>query len=386
MKPSPGERSRVPWLAGIAGALLAAFLCAALPAWAAPPGGPGDQAPPPAVIVAIIIEKDVNPPLDFVGKVEAVQAVDLRARVQGFLRKVAFTEGSQVQAGDLMYVIEQDLYQAGVDLAKAKVAEAEASLTKAQQYLRRVKMTKPGSVSVTDVETAQANEEAAIAVLAEAKANLEEAKINYGYTTIEAPITGRVGHTAITRGNLVGPSSGILARIVQTDPIRVVYSITENRLPEIQEARGASGEEGWKTRVVHLRLPDGRMYPLAGKIEFMDNQVDYTTGTIAFRALFDNPQAALIPGQYVTVVETARQPRLMAVVPQAAVLEDREGRYVFVVDNKDQAELRRIVTGPEVGTDWVAEKGLKAGERIIVEGLQKVRPGQPVKPELQKAK
>ena len=353
------------------------FLTAAFPAVAGPPGPGGG---PPLVTVMVITEQDVNPPAQYVGHVEAIQAVDLRARVEGFLERVSFKEGSDVHSGDLLYVIEQTPYQSRVDANKAIVAQAEASLSKASQRLSRLRAARAESVPATDMDNAVAEELSARARLAEAKANLTTAQINLGYTQVKAPIRGRIGRTAYTKGNLVNPASGALARIVQLDPIRVVYSISENDLSAIRTAM-KDAARGRKNPVIapRIKLPGGQILKTAGQIDFVDNTVDPGTGTIAVRALFDNPDRMLLPGQYVTILVTRSKPKLMPVVPQSAVLEDHDGRYILVVDDQNRVSMRRIKTGPVVDVNWAVTSGIAAGEKVIVEGVQKARPGQTVK-------
>jgi RND family efflux transporter MFP subunit len=345
----------------------------------AAPAGPG-SGPPPLVTVATVIEQDVNPPAEYVGHVEAVQSVDLRARVEGFLERVDFKEGSDVQAGNLLYVIEQAPYQARVNAEKASLAQAEAILTKARQYLHRAQTVRSGGVSATDLENAVAEELRAKAQFEEVKANLQIAQINLGYTAIKAPISGRIGRTAFTIGNLVGPNSGALARIVQSDPIRVVYSISENDLAAINMAlKDADRGKNHPMLMPQIKLAGGQILETKGHVDFVDNTVDVSTGTIAVRALFKNPKGTMIPGQYVTVLVARSEPKPMPVVPQAAVLEDHDGRYVLLVDDRNQVAVRRVKTGSVVGASWAVESGLAVNERVIVEGVQKVRPGQTVK-------
>ncbi|WP_373500362.1 efflux RND transporter periplasmic adaptor subunit [Desulfococcus sp.] len=358
-------------------------LCRVNGALAAPPKAGPPQMPPPVVSVAVIAEKTVNPPMTYVGRVEAIQAVDLRARVEGTLEQVKFREGGRVKSGERLYVIEQAAYKARMDADQARIAEARAALAKARQYRERLQSVRKGGVSKTDLETAQANEQEAQAQVDAATANLALSRLNLEYTTIEAPITGRIGATNITSGNLVGPDSGILGRIVQLDPIRVVYSVSETDLVSVRLKSTAEGvdEEKMKARLVpQIRLGNGAMYEIPGRLDFSDNEVDPATGTIAVRAIFDNPDGILLPGQYVTVLLSLSNPRKMPVVPQSAVLEDRDGRYVFVVDGESRAQQRRITTGAPVDTDWAVSSGLMAGETVIVSGVQKVRPGQAVNP------
>jgi RND family efflux transporter MFP subunit len=336
--------------------------------------------PSPLVTVAAVTEQDVNPPAEYVGHVEAIQSVDLQARVEGFLEQVKFKEGSDVNADDLLYVIEQAPYQAKVDADRARVAQAKATLTKAKQYLQRVRAVSSGLVSATDIDDAVAEELRAKAQLQEAKANLELSELDLRYTTVKAPIKGRIGRTAFTRGNLVNPDSGPLARIVQIDPIRVVYSISENDLIAIKMAlKDAASGKKHPILAPRIKLPGGQILKTAGQIDFVDNTVDPGTGTIAIWALFDNPDGTLLPGQYVTVLVARSEPKLMTVVPQPAVLEDHDGRYVLVVNDQNRVTMRRVKTGPVVGINWAIKSGLAVDERVIVEGVQKAQPGQLVK-------
>jgi membrane fusion protein (multidrug efflux system) len=205
-------------------------------------------------------------------------------------------------------------------------------------------------------------------------------EIDHEYTRIYAPIDGRIGATALTKGNMCGPTSGTLARIVQLDPIRVLFSISENDLAAVKTAQtDAAIKQIGGSLLPRLKLADGSLLENSGRIDFVDNQIDPKTGTVAVRALFDNPDAVLLPGQYVTLVTGQSRTKLLPVIPQSAVLEDRDGRYVLVVDEQDKVEQRRIMTGALVGSLWAVETGLTAGEVVIVQGVQKVRPGQLVK-------
>jgi RND family efflux transporter MFP subunit len=345
---------------------------------AAPPGKEGG--PPPLVTVTSVTLEDVNPAAEYVGHVEAIQAVDIRARVEGFLEQVNFKEGDFVQAGDLLYLIEQAPYKAKVAEDKAGVAQAEAELERANQHLKRLQAARPESIRATDMDTAVAHYLTAQAQLSEAQATLARSELDLGYTTIKAPISGRLGRTAFTKGNLVNQASGPLARIVQLDPIRVVYSISQNDLTAIQMALKDSSENNQDPILIpHIKLPNEEIYEPPGQVDFVNNQVDASTGTIAVWAVFDNHDGMLLPGQYVTVLIRQSKARMLPVVPQSAIQEDREGRYVLVVDGDNRVLQRRVKTGPVVGVMWAIESGLAAEEKVIVEGVQKVRPGMEVK-------
>jgi RND family efflux transporter MFP subunit len=335
------------------------------------------QPPPPQVRVLTITEQDIVPATEYVGHVEAIQSVALRARVEGFLEEVSFTEGDYVNAGQILYRIEQDGYAAKVAMEQARVAQANAELTRAQSHLKRLQSVSPQSISAMDMDNAVAAELAARANLAAARAALDTSELNLAYTTIIAPISGRIGRTAYTRGNLVNPASGVLAKIVQTDPVRVAYAISENDFTGVQKAIKEMDETQSRQLIPQLVLPGTGLYPEKGRVVFVDNQVDFTTGTITVRAQFDNPEGWLLPGQYVTVQVKAAASRLLPVVPQSAVLASQEGRYVLTVKDKI-ATRQSIVTGPALDQMWAVESGLQAGDQVIVSGIQKVEPGQPV--------
>ena len=338
------------------------------------------EPPPPLVMVSTVAEQEVNPAVEFVGHVEAVQEVDLQARVSGLLEQVNFKEGSDVRVGDLLYVIEQAPYQARVNAAQARMNKAQVALTRARDYLQRIQNVRSGGVSATDIESGEADVKAAEAELQETNAALALAELDLGYTRISAPISGRIGATALTKGNLCGPASGPLARIVQLDPIRVQYSVSENDLDAVKMALDDSSSKQKKSLLQpQIRLPGGKLLGLSGKVDFVDNKVDANTGTISVRLIFDNPEGLLLPGQYVTALLSRKQARVMPMIPQAAILEDREGRYVLVVDAQSQVEQRRVKTGVISGQLWAIESGLVSGEVVIVQGVQKVRPGQTVK-------
>ncbi|MEA3348669.1 MAG: efflux RND transporter periplasmic adaptor subunit, partial [Pseudomonadota bacterium] len=257
------------------------------------------KGPPPLVKVTPIIEQEINPPTEYVGHVEAIQSVVLQARVKGFLEQVNFKEGSNVQVGDLLYVIEQAPYQARVAADQAGVAQAQATLTKTSQYLERVKNVRSGGISASDLDTAVAEELLAKARLLEAQAALKLSTLNLEYTKIRAPISGRIGRTALTKGNLCEPNSGPLARIVQLNPIRVLYSISENDLTAIQATlkdssdkilsdKNSANQKKIHSLVPQIKLLNDKVLKNSGQIDFIDNVVDRGTGTIAVRAVFDN--------------------------------------------------------------------------------------------------
>jgi len=339
-------------------------------------------APSPAVSVVEVAPQDVTPSAQFVGRAVAIQTVDLRARVTGFLEqgsssnpRALFVEGQDVKKGDLLFVIEQPPFQAQVAAAKAQVAEAEASLAEANATLQRVQEAVPsGAVSKQELDQATAAAQESQAQVLAAKAQLEIAEINLGYTEVRAPIDGKIGLTAFAFGNLVGPDSGVLATIVSQDPIYVTFQVSAAVIAEVQdEASGALPPPD--AFVVRAELPDGTMYAQPGNLDFLNNRVDQTTDTLTVRAAFANPERRLVDGQYVTVTVETAAPKTALVVPQPAVQTDQAGSYVLVVGSDNKVEQRQVTLGTNHGTGVVVRSGLKEGEKVIVRGIQKVRPG-----------
>lgn len=333
--------------------------------------------PLPAVVVAPVVSKPISDSVEFIGQTEAFQQVDLRARVTGFLMKRNFEEGADVKTGELLYSIDQAEYKAQRDAAEAKVERVEATIRETERQLKRyAELERRGTASVAKLDEAKARAGEARADLAAAKAELEEAQINLGYTQIESPIDGRVGRSAIDVGNLVGPDSGVLSTVVTLDPVRVTFAVSEREYLDYQKRLKSGETEKYTPRI---RLANGDLYKAGGKIDFVDNKVDPTTGTLQLRAAFPNPEKTILPGQFVNVVLVSEKPQDRIVVPQAAVQQNQAGPFVLVVDGDSTVEARSITTGARYGPEIVVTKGLKPGEQIIVEGIQKVRPGAKVK-------
>jgi len=354
------------------------LLAAAPAAWAQkPPAGP-----PPAVTTAPVVSRDVAPASEFIGRVAAIQSFEARARVEGAVEQVAFKEGQDIRQGDLLYVIEQGPYQAVLDSAKAQLASNEARLRETERALARAnELRERGNVSQAQLDQALADRDAAQAQVLMAQAQVRTAELNLGYTRIASPIDGRVGATAVTQGNLAGPATGVLATVVQLDPIRVVFSVSDRDLLETQRRLGIqSPAEAVDKFVPTLRFSEGSDYGQAGRVEFVDNRIDPQTGTIGIRANFPNPQRLLLPGQFVTVVIRPDRAEPRPVVPLAAVQQDQQGRYVLVLDRDNRVQQRRIEAGSQIEQLLAVEKGLTVGETVVVDGAQKARPGMVVQP------
>jgi membrane fusion protein, multidrug efflux system len=337
------------------------------------------HAPPlPAVSVTPVASRAVTETANFIGRVAAINKVDIVARVPGFIEARNFTEGQQVKTGDLLFRIEQATYKAAVEQQQANLAKAKANEINAALQLARARaLVRNQSIAQATVDQRAADEASAQADVMEAQAALDQAMINLGYTEIRAPIDGRIGLAKFTVGNLVGPSSGTLATIVSLDPIYVIFQASERDILEYRRRIAALSDKSGHLPV-RITLPDGSLYPLAGETNFLDVQVETDTDTVAVRASFPNPRSLLVPGGIVGVIVEAGRPQEALVVPQAAIQIDQGGRYVLVVDEASKVVLRRVTTGAEEGRDVVVTAGLKPGERVIVEGMQKVRPGQAV--------
>jgi membrane fusion protein (multidrug efflux system) len=334
----------------------------------------------PAVSVKPVVSRQVTQTADFVGRVVATDKVDIVARVPGFIKERTFTEGQPVKTGDLLFRIEQDTYKAAVDQQRANLAKAKATEVNAALQLERGKyLVQNQNIPQSTLDQRAADESAAQADVLQAQALLEQAQINLGYTEIRAPIDGRVGLATFTVGNLVEPSSGRLATIVSQDPIYVTFQASERDVINYKHRLAASGGKN-RHLPIHIKLPDGTVYQHPGITNFLDVQVETNTDTVVVRAQVPNPEGLLIPGGIVGVLVDTEAPKSALVVPQAAIQIDQAGRYVLVVDDLKKVELRRVTTGIEQGRDIVVTEGLKQSELVIVEGIQKVHPGQIVSP------
>jgi len=335
-------------------------------------------APPakPAVGVQPAVSKGVSQSFEFVGHVTAIYKVDIRARIEGFLDKVLFREGQEVKTGDLLYQIEKIQYQAQVEQAKANLASAEAQVVNAQlQYNRKVQLAHDRWAPQSDVDQYKATLDSDNAKVLQTRAALTLADVNLGYTDVWSPIDGKIGRTVYQIGNLVNPASGVLVTIVSQDPMYVLFPISVRDLEIIRDARRQEGG-GLAKIEIRVRLSNGREYPQRGVWNLNDPQVDQRTDTLMMRAIIPNPDRQLVDGQYVTAVIRERTEKPQLVIPQAALQTDQSGYYVLVVDDQHKVEQRRVQTGRNRDTDVVVTSGLHEGENVIVDGVQKVRPGQ----------
>ncbi len=339
------------------------------------------EMPPPSVSVATVDSRTVQIHREFIGRTDATARVEIRARVSGVLEERRFAEGAAVSAGDLLYRIESDGYAAAVAQAEAQVESERARVNETGVNLRRMEQLGVNrSVSEQDVDEARAAAQVASAGLKGAEAALQRARLDLEYTTITAPVGGQISETRIDTGNLVGPDSGVLATIVALDPIHVHFTVSDIEYLDFRRRQLADGRDpaDGPALAPALRLADGIDYPHPGRFELAANEIDPGTGTLTLRAAFPNPEQLLRPGQFVTVVFDGDTEQQSLVVPQQAVLANRAGRSVLVVGDDSTVEQRNVVLGDALGDAFIVESGLEPGERVVVRGLQKVRPGMTV--------
>ncbi|MFT0862196.1 efflux RND transporter periplasmic adaptor subunit [Ancylobacter sp. G4_0304] len=352
-------------------ALLLAGLFLAAPA---SPATAQDVAPLRVGTLTIAMQP-INPAKEFVGRIEARERVELRARVTGFLQDVLFQDGQAVKEGDLLYRIEPAPFQAALSRAQGALEQARGQAAFAdQQYTRAQELlqSQAGSAAMRDQRLAEQLTAKGNVQIAEA--NVQAAEIDLGYAEVKAPITGLIGRTSITRGNVVGPDRGVLTTIVSQDPMHVAIPVSQREFLTLKSAdRVAAKDE--LAALIHFS--DGSPYDHPGKIDFVDVSVNKATDSVTMRAVVPNPNGRLIDGQLVRVTLQLETPVEKILVPQAALIADQQGFYVFVVED-GKAAIRRVTLGNEIGTSAVVDSGLAVGDQLIVEGLSTLRPGAPV--------
>jgi membrane fusion protein (multidrug efflux system) len=345
----------------------------------APPAAP----PPPEVLVAEPIQRDVPIYMELVGQAAGYQDVEIRARVEGFLEKMAFAEGSLVKKGQLLYQIDPKPLQATLANAKANLATAQARLEKASNDVKRLTpLAAQQAVSQQELDNATAQRDAAVAQVDANKAAVEQAELNLGYTTITAPVDGLIGTTKVKVGNLVGRGeSTLLDTISVIDPILFRAGLAEAEYLRVVRRAQEEGVAGTgKSIPIQLILADGTVHPYEGHLDAVERNIDPTTGTLALQIKFPNPNLMVRPGQYgrVRFVVDVRKGALL--VPQRAVQELQNLYSLAVVGAGNKVAFRNVTVGPREGALWVIEDGLKPGERVVVEGLQRLREGAVVNP------
>ena len=373
------------------------------------PAGPGRAAVAarggaPVVVTTTLKEAALKPPSKYVGHVEAIQEVEIFAQVNGTIQAVHFKEGAMVKQGDLLFTIDPESYQAKVELNEATLTEAKASLLAAQanlesveaqlsyatKYLARLSSAGARSVVQADVDKAKsavqqytaaqregrAKIEQLRAMIKQSEANLKVARINLNYTQVRAPITGRIGKAEVTAGDYVSPGNVMLARVVQVDPVRVRFAMSDRDYLDLLKISKREGIEAIKAK---LQLPNGDSFQGDGTLDFVGNRMNLNTGTIVVRLRYDNASRELVPNSYVKVFMETPGTAHSVVLPQEAIMTDQKGEYVYVVSDKGVAQQRYVNLGDSVDGNRIVNSGVKAGETVVIQGLQRVRPGQTVK-------
>ena len=336
--------------------------------------------PPPGVVVAPVGKAPLTEQASFTGRIQATSKVEIIPRIEGFLERRAFTEGAVVAEGDVLFEIERDSYEAAVKSAQGSLQRTEAAAKLADlEVQRQTTLVRSQSAAQARLDEATAKKGDADGSVLQAQAALTQAQLNLGYTTITAPIAGRISQAALDPGALVTPASGALATIVAVDPVYAVFPVSNRQLLQIRKEMEAHKIDA-SGLVAGLILADGSDYPHPGKIDFVNVTAEQGTDTVTVRAVFPNPEHFLVDGQIAKVTVRSGTPEQVLVVAQGAVLADQQGPYVLTVAADDTAEMRRVQLGASVGASVAVTSGLAEGDQVIVDGVQKVRPGQKVAP------
>jgi len=340
--------------------------------------------PPPEVSVMQVKLAPITVYNEYVAQTQAPDTIEIRAQVTGLLEEQAFVDGARVRKGALLYVIDQRPFEAQLAQARATVAQAEANLINAQQNLaRQGRLIAQKAVSQQDYDAAVAQEKASAALVDAQKALLRDAELNLEFTTIHARRDGVMSSSQIKPGALVTAQQTLLATLYSNDPMWVIFSISEDRLLELQKRlKHPPGERPEQAPSFRIRLADGSDYALPGKLNFVDAAIDQKSGTLQVRISVPNPERLLRPGLFVRVIVAAFENPSAIRIPQKAVQELQGLKSVYVISAEDKAEQRTVVASHLVGTDWVVDSGLAAGDRVVIEGIGKLRPGAQVRPRL----
>lgn len=331
---------------------------------------------PPLVAVEEVKQENVIQSFEAPGRVVSKYQVSIMARVSGYLQKSFFKEGDYVKAGETLFLIEPDEYKNVSNTANANIQNIKAQLDFANKQLARAEeLVKQDYISKSKYDEILANRNSLKAQYSAAESNYKDTKRSLNYTTVKAPVDGRIGFIDVTVGNYVTPASGSLTTINSTNPIYVTFPLSSEDYSSISSLDKNANAK----RKVELYFPNGKKYDYLGVQDFFDNKVDQTTGTVTMRATFQNPNNKLLHGEFVTVKIFANSPIDVPVVPVTAVQENQEGKYVYKLDSKNLPQLTYIKVQGQTGSNWIVKEGLKKGDKIITEGLLKVTPGAEVK-------
>jgi membrane fusion protein, multidrug efflux system len=366
----------------------ALVLAAAIGGWlgsagmASAQGGP--NAPPPPVTVAKPVVKEIQETDDFIGRFDAVQSVEIRARVQGYLDRVHFTDGAMIKAGDLLFTIDQCPYRLAIEQAQATLTSAQARVEFAQAEVERAEqLRRTGSGTEQLAEQRRQNFLTAQADLNGARSQLADARLNLEYTEIRSPIAGKIGRRLVTEGNLVAANTSILAAIVSTDPIYFYFDIDERSYLAYARmmTEAVKAEEGRNYNAASITLTDANGPPRKAELDFIDNRLDEASGTLRVRARVPNADGYLVPGLFGRISITGSPPYRAALIPDEAIATDQDRRIVMVVEPDGTVRAQTIRPGPRQSGYRVVREGLKGDETIVIAGIQRARPGQKVTPQ-----
>ena len=335
------------------------------------------KAPPaPHVVVETIKETLIRPEIGFIGRTEATEDVSIRSQVEGVLLKRHFTGGDDVEKGTLLFEIDPAPYKTIVEQQKASLKHAQSAFKIAKnRWQRGKKLSKTGAMSEMDIDELTASMNQTEADVAIKQAALDTAQLDLSYTKIIAPISGRISRSQVSTGDLITANNLELATLVQLNPIWVNFQVAEKTLNKARNAFKNGARIATDDLTVTIALSDTVNYEHIGKIDFVDNRIDQSTGTLAIRAVFDNPEALLLPGQYTSLSLSLPDEDNVILISQSSVQEEQQGRFVLVVDSENKIEKRMVTLGSRYDVRWEVIKGLEIGEKIVVEGLQKVRVG-----------
>lgn len=330
--------------------------------------------PVPVVGYTYVQNENYTPNVKLSGRVVSIHSVDVKARVQGILVQKYFVEGSFVKKGQKLFQIEPTQYSIAVQKANAQVSNARASLIELDKNLVRIRQLVANDfVSRSEYDKALASRDMARANLSAAKAQLAEANLNLNYTVVKAPVSGRIGNLAVTEGNLVDLATPCLTTIMSLDPIYVTFDISARDYLSLQKAIVNN------QAFVLLKLPDGNTYPAYGKLDFYNNKVEEMTGTVKLRATFSNPANILLPGEFVETSIAFGSPQGVYTLPQNLVLQNSNGKYVYVLNKENKVKMLPVEVGDSIGNKWIITKGLTPRDRVISDNLQSLRPDMQVK-------
>jgi len=339
------------------------------------------KAPPPAVSVYEIKAEEIGKYREFVARTEASKEANLRARVEGELIERNFREGSIVEKDQMLLKIDPSAYEATLSSAKADLSSRKSGEDNAERNLKRANdLIGDGYISQSDFDRLTTEQSQAVSAVKSAESAVERAELDLSYTMITAPFTGRVGKVNYNVGNVVGPNSDVLATLTLTDPVYVNFQVEESVYISYLQDKQNNQKPTSLLADISMRLPNNSKYAEEGTLDFADTKIEQGMGTVELRAVFANPKGIIIPGLFVTLIVESKNKESMALVPQMAVQENQQGKFVLVVDDKNAVVQRHVVLGRRMNAMWVVEQGLDTGERVIVEGLQKVRSGVQVTP------